>query len=167
MLKRIFLFFVIILFIFSFNLFSDDDECAPCPPGPGNPGNDNADETLSFSDENGNRFYFITPDVLIYKRGYYEVYKNPKYGEKENALTDLNNSGETLLKSGRILIIPSGGLFGKENDTTLKLALEQYVSLGGTLVVFAQQYGSHIENVVPGGESIKVYGWREDQRVSS
>ena len=127
-LKKFFIILVCFFTFFTFFLRSEDD--CNCCPKKGNPGNDNADETLSYSDENGNRFYFITPDVLIYKRGYYEVYKKPKYGEKENALTDLNNSGETLLKSGRILIIPTGALFSVENDSTLKHVLEQYVSLG-------------------------------------
>jgi hypothetical protein len=43
---------------------------------------DTPGDNFSFSDSNGNRFYFITPDVLIYRRGNYEVYENSNYGEK-------------------------------------------------------------------------------------
>jgi len=70
-----------------------------------------------------------------------------------------------MAKTNPVLIIPSGKLMEHQNDLSLKETLRQYVSNGGTIVVFAQQYGKQVENIVPipDGEKLKVYGWREDQ----
>ncbi|HLP44629.1 MAG TPA: hypothetical protein VK469_01705, partial [Candidatus Kapabacteria bacterium] len=78
---------------------------------------------------------------------------------------DANNTTEKLLQVTPFVIIPSGGLMSMQNDSTFKYILEQYVNRGGTIIVFAQQYGAHVESVVPiaEGESLKTYGWREDQ----
>ena len=45
------------------------------------------------------------------------------------------------------------------------MVLEEYVRLGGTVLVLAQQYGEDIDGVVPvpEGQSLRSYGWREDQ----
>jgi len=51
-----------------------------------------------------------------------------------------------LLKISPVLVIPSGGFYGKENDTLLKIVLREYVSSGGNIVVFTQQYGAHTDN---------------------
>ncbi len=73
-------------------------------------------------------------------------------------------TAENLLKNSPLLVIPCGGLYGRENDSLLKIVLGEYVRMGGTVLVFAQQYDSHIDNVmpVPEGESLKTYGWRQD-----
>ena len=183
MLKKVALFIFCILTLSLINITSDnnrrcpncclkkpDKECCDEMPGlsicnPGNPGGDAADDNFCFSNGTSNRFYFITPDILINKRGYYQPYLNPTFGKQENAITDLEDSGDTLFKSGRILIIPTGALFSSKNSTTFKNILSQYVSQGGTIIVFDQQYGSHIDDIVPipEGVSLKSYGWREDQ----
>lgn len=145
----------------------DPEGCQKKPPDdkkrPG-PGGDNADDRYSFS-EGIVREYNLAPEAVIFTDGYWQDALKLYGGLKFNG----DNAAEQLFKSTPFLIIPSGGLFSKENDTTLKLALEQYVARGGTIVVFCQQYGSHIENVVPipEGESLKVYGWRQDQRILS
>jgi len=148
-------------------LSSDDDECDPeCPGGGkvGSPGGDAADDRYSFS-EGIVREYNLAPEAVIFTDGYWQdalkLYGGLKF--------DGDNAAEQLLEATPFLVIPSGGLFSKEQDSTFKAILEKYVSLGGTIIVFAQQYGSHIENVVPipEGESLKVYGWRESQSISS
>jgi hypothetical protein len=67
--------------------------------------------------------------------------------------------------SPRFLVIPYGSLSSRENETILKTALEQWLKDGGTVIVFAQQYGSNIDKMmpVPDGEGLHSYGFREDQ----
>lgn len=60
-----------------------------------------------------------------------------------------------------ILIIPSGGLFGLSSSPSFRAKLEQYVSRGGTLIVFSQQHGGEY-GALPGG-GVGGYGWLEDQ----
>ncbi len=164
--KRFFLnIFLMSVFVFmSYSLIAADDICEPPPPEPGSPGNDNADERYSYSS--------FSKGILNYE-GIGSLYildtVNSRLAEK--LLKKYCNNICFVDIGGSIkpdfLIIPTGALFSVENDTTLKHVLEQYVNAGGTIIVFAQQYGSHVENVVPipEGESLKVYGWREDQRV--
>ncbi|MGD2088478.1 MAG: N-acetylmuramoyl-L-alanine amidase, partial [Candidatus Aminicenantes bacterium] len=70
-----------------------------------------------------------------------------------------------MVKKHPVMILPGGSLAGKENDSTLKQVLKQYVENNGTLIVFGQQFGDHLDqlNLFPGGESISSYGFREDQ----
>lgn len=77
----------------------------------------------------------------------------------------MKESLEILRNSGKVLLIPSGAFIGKAVDSFLKIILDEYVKSGGNIIVFAQQFGSHFDNVVPvpEGESLKSYGWREDQ----
>jgi methionine-rich copper-binding protein CopC len=125
--------------------------------------NDNADDNFSYSTDNGNRFYFITPDVLIYRKGHYEVYENNNLGENEDAFTDMKNSAEVLLNSGKVIIFPTGSLFGKDNDSTFKTILHEYVQKGGNIIVFGQQFGRFVDAVLPknDGDVLRSYGWRE------
>ncbi|MCX6556062.1 MAG: hypothetical protein NTW95_01290 [Candidatus Aminicenantes bacterium] len=71
----------------------------------------------------------------------------------------------SMVEKHPILIIPTGLLIQYENDSVFKIKLEQYVKNGGTVIVLAQQYGSHYEKVVPlpEGSSLSALGWREDQ----
>lgn len=59
-----------------------------------------------------------------------------------------------------VLLIPSGGLFGLENDAAFRARLEEYARQGGTIVAFAQQHGYEYA-ALPGGE-VNGYGWNED-----
>ncbi|RZB29496.1 MAG: hypothetical protein AEth_01131 [Candidatus Argoarchaeum ethanivorans] len=59
-----------------------------------------------------------------------------------------------------ILIIPSGGFFGIDSLPSFNSKLENYVSDGGTLIVFSQQHGYEFD-AVPGDWC--GYGWAEDQ----
>jgi len=47
------------------------------------------------------------------------------------------------------LIIPSGQFIGDEDSMIVKEAIKTYVENGGTIVVLAQQYGSHFEKLLP------------------
>ncbi|MCG2783232.1 MAG: hypothetical protein L6243_06555, partial [Candidatus Altiarchaeales archaeon] len=59
-----------------------------------------------------------------------------------------------------ILVIPSGGLYGLESSPSFRNKLEQYVSKGGTIFTFSQQYGYEY-SALPGG--LAGFGWEEDQ----
>ena len=67
---------------------------------------------------------------------------------------------EELLVYQKVLIIPSGALFGLDNSTILMDRLEEYTRLGGTVICMAQQHG-YDYRALPGG--IEGYGWVEDQ----
>ena len=137
------------------SLFADDTRCEPlfnyiipkkdcysdpeCPEGSKGgghgPGGDNADDRYSFS-EGIVREYNLAPEAVIFTDGYWQdalkLYGGLKF--------DGDNVAEQLLESTPFLVIPSGGLFAKEQDSTFKAILEKYVSLGGTIIVFCQQY---------------------------
>jgi len=82
MLKRILFILVSGLFIFSLSISADDSQSCKLRPPDSGPGKDSGDDNMSLSDGNSNRFYFITPDILVFEEGYYEVYENPDYGKK-------------------------------------------------------------------------------------
>ena len=180
---KIILFTIIILLSFNSNYnFAEEPECESCETKPSKeccdqtpwlsicdrPANDTPDDNFSYSEGNINdTIYFYMPDALIYREGEFEIYKNfiNKDKDKGVAFANLDVNASTLIKSGKLLILPTGALIGKENDSTLKYILDEYVKLGGTIIVFAQQHGDDFDKVVPipDGEILKSYGWREDQ----
>jgi hypothetical protein len=60
-----------------------------------------------------------------------------------------------------ILILPSGSLFGLENSSLTRARLETFVKNGGTIIVFSQQHGDDYY-ILPRGDEMRSYGWRED-----
>ncbi len=79
---------------------------------------------------------------------------------------------EALLQSEKgkkVIIIPSGGLYGLEKSEVFKTSLDEYVKQGGTLIVFGQQHGYEFSVLpVPQEEDgtfrqVTGYGWSEDQ----
>ena len=69
----------------------------------------------------------------------------------------------------KLIIIPSGGLFGLENSEVFRASLDEYVKQGGTLIVLGQQHGYEF-SVLPVPQeadgtyrTVKGYGWSEDQ----
>jgi uncharacterized repeat protein (TIGR01451 family) len=61
----------------------------------------------------------------------------------------------------KVLVVPSGGLYGLDSLASFKSDLAQYVEGGGKLVVFSQQHGYEY-GVLPGGE-VGGFGWIEDE----
>ena len=59
-----------------------------------------------------------------------------------------------------VLLIPSGGLYGLDNDAVFRARLEEYTRQGGVIIAFAQQHGYEYA-ALPGGE-VNGYGWNED-----
>ncbi|HLP46031.1 MAG TPA: hypothetical protein VK469_08795, partial [Candidatus Kapabacteria bacterium] len=114
----------------------------------------------------GQRFtsYSYYPDILIYNKFNY-----PELPGLLNNYNDFSNIHDyvhdSFSNNHRLLIIPSGELMGDENSEIIKEAFRQFVESGGTLLVLSQQYDVQVENLVPvpEGESLKSYGWRQDQ----
>ena len=145
---------------FLFALPADNDTCSPQPPAEESrgPGNDHGDDLLSYS-KAVIKEYNLAPEAVIYTNGYYKEALRLFGGLK----FDGNNPAQELIKTTPFLVIPSGGLFGKENDFIFKEFLKEYVKLGGTIVVFAQQQGFHFDEIlpIPEGEKMKSVGlWR-------
>ncbi|MBU1580757.1 MAG: hypothetical protein KJ754_15115, partial [Bacteroidetes bacterium] len=150
-----------ILFLISFFVTTGLFGACPLPPPMQGPGGDTPDDNYSYT--SGNVDYQVGKFGEIYVfdifqresvRSFFKQYSKEVFfvGVGGNSIPNL-------------VIVPTGGLFGLEDDLIFKTSLQEYVRLGGTVIVFAQQYGSHIDNVVPipEGESLHTYGWREDQ----
>jgi hypothetical protein len=129
------------------------EDCPQKPP-------DHQDDNFSFSTGSEVNEYKLAPEALIYKGGFYHEAVNLFGG----LIWDGENSAEELLRTSKVLIIPSGAMYSRENDSTLKNILEEYVRLGGSLIILCQQYGSNY-SVIPKNaeEPLKAYGWRESQ----
>jgi hypothetical protein len=66
-----------------------------------------------------------------------------------------------LAEDQKILLVPSGGLYGTAGSADLKARLQAFVEAGGTLIVLAQM----LNILIPArlGEVARLYalGWRE------
>ncbi len=103
-----------------------------------------------------------TPDVALLRTGFYETLTGVlSFFTEPSTWYDPDFDPASLSANHPILIIPSGGLIGLSNSQIFRSKLEDYVSRGGTLIVFAQQNGYDYQ-VLPGG-SVSGYGWAEDQ----
>ncbi|MEW6558167.1 MAG: hypothetical protein AB1349_12605 [Elusimicrobiota bacterium] len=81
-------------------------------------------------------------------------------------LVDYNFNLSEILPRIKVLIIPSGGLYGLGDVESFRKNLSDYVSNGGTLICFAQQHGYDF-NALPRGNEVSAYGWQEDQSCQS
>jgi hypothetical protein len=168
--KVLLLLFFLLLFITP--QYMHGQVCDPqMPNDPTSPGNDHGDERYSFADREVEYSitFSVTPDVLILKSGYYKeaisliskfIYNINIFEGKEINSKDFETKP--------VLIIPSGGLYGKEHDAALKLVLAEYVRLGGNIIVYGQQANSHY-SILPGcsGTQLVGYGWGSDQSCYS
>ncbi len=62
-----------------------------------------------------------------------------------------------------VFVIPSGALCGSESSATLKSNIDQFVALGGTLIIFLEKHGSEYNSLPIPGQEIAGYSWLEDQ----
>jgi hypothetical protein len=161
----------ILLSIFcSINCLSqaNSDDC-PIPPPPGSgPGGDTPDENYSFNQgitSIGINYIFDNPRIAVFNRGSKDFCFSlvNKIGNGYVSVNERFNYS-ALIKEVNALVIPTGGLFGLENDSVFKTSLQEYVRLGGTVIFFANQYFSHYEKIVPipEGASLAGQGWQED-----
>jgi hypothetical protein len=121
--------------------------------------NDIPDDNYSFA-SGIVKEYNLDPEAVIFTRGYWEDALKLFGGLQ----FDGNNTAEKLLETTPYIIFPTGSLAPMQESTIFKHLVEQYVNLGGVIIIFAQQTGTEVEKLIPcpGGEKLKVYGWRED-----
>jgi ligand-binding sensor domain-containing protein len=167
--KILFLLFFLLLFITP--QYMHGQACdPPRPPDPRSPGNDHGDDRYSYADREVEYAvtFSVNPDVSILKSGYYK-----EAISLISKFIDINvfegkeiNSKDFGTKP--VLIIPSGGLYGKEHDAALKLILAEYVRCGGNIIALSQQADRHF-SILPGcrGTQLVGYGWASDQSCYS
>ena len=168
--KKIVLFLVLFCFISMSLCFpqSSSDRCND-PPPPGPPP-DKADDNYSFNLEGSQSttiptYFELYPFIGIFKNGNVEAMDNllEKFG-RGCLYVEKSFSPEVALKHINTLVIPTGGFFDFEKSAYLKLLLEQFVAQGGIIICFAQQETEDFDLLPrPMEESLKAYGWREDQ----
>jgi len=114
----------------------------------------------------GNTFILtLEPTAVVYTKGNFSgwIGKGSPLNREDFILSDLRDSKRSLSNIKVPIIIPSYALVTQENDLIFKARLEEFVKRGGNIIVFDQQYGRHVEKIVPipKGQRLKVYGWRE------
>jgi hypothetical protein len=63
----------------------------------------------------------------------------------------------------RILVLPTGSLYGLRADSTEHMELEEFVQQGGVIVCFTQPYGDDFSALpVPQGEELLAAGFKQD-----
>ena len=104
--------------------------------------NDVADDNYSFA-SGIVKEYNLDPEAVIFTRGYWEDALKLFGGLQ----FDGNNTAEKLLETTPYLIFPTGSLAPMQESTIFKHLVEQYVSLGGVIIIFASQYRSEERRV--------------------
>ena len=135
----------IALMIGSRSVVLGQEACAPEPPDGGSvtgsgPAGDKPDDNYSFSSGTVREFNLF-PNAVVLTEGYWQQALKLYGGLK--AVPEF--TANALLQSTPFLIVPTGGFFSFENDATFKIILQEYVRLGGTIIVFGQQFGSQID----------------------
>ncbi|MGC1123328.1 MAG: FG-GAP-like repeat-containing protein [Candidatus Methanofastidiosia archaeon] len=145
--------------------FPDEYEFFPVPPGEDHPDDFNgvlchSMEGLSY--DSSDYYEILDYGISILDRGYsigsYRILASLRYPSYPLRLFF---SPFEVSEELPILVLPSGSLFGLENSFLTKTLLELYVENGGTLIVFSQQHGEDYQ-ILPRGDEIYGYGWRED-----
>jgi len=160
---------ILLLFILLSSLlcFSQDIPDG-CKPPSSTPGNDNPDESFTVGNSLAGAipsYFDAFPFVGIFLKGY--------HGSTDVLLTRLKRGcfyvkeefdSTAVLDRVKVLVIPTGGLYGMEQSEIFKAVLGEYVRNGGTLIVFAQQHGHDFSALPsPDEKPLECYGWREDQ----
>lgn len=168
----------LLFFIFSPTIYAQNCSEERCVDGkcviiPRNdlPGCDTPDDNFSVNNvvPQITGYNYQYPDLITFLHGYHEDFSllvdKLKKGE---AFTDITSFAGDLLGSSRLLVIPSGGLYGLDNSKIFKALLDEFVKQGGVLLVFAQQHGYEF-SVLPVPQEadgttrpVTGYGWAED-----
>ncbi|MCP4151696.1 MAG: hypothetical protein GY757_28390, partial [bacterium] len=143
------------------------DICEPPPPGPPP---DNADDNFSYNLSGSSISDF---PLYVDSLSTIAVFENGNREKMTNLLGQFHRSHlvvgknfylENILSKVKMIIIPTGGLFGLEDSAHVKLLLEQFVARGGNLLVFAQQDSDDYDILpLPEGSLLQAYGWRNSQ----
>ncbi len=104
------------------------------------------------------------PDLAILANGFSGSLQMMLYKMGEPYTLVETSFSPDIVQNHPVLIVPSAGLYGLNGSSVLKTQLDEYVKVGGTLIVFAQQHGYEFEVLpTPDGKPISGYGWTEDQ----
>jgi tripartite motif-containing protein 71 len=108
-------------------------------------------------------------DVGILDNGFSQEMATLIAKTKESTVTISPEALTSATRDKKIIVVPSGGLYGMEKSEFLKASLDEYVKNGGTLIVFGQQHGYEF-SVLPVPQeadgtykTVGGYGWSEDQ----
>lgn len=127
-------------------------------PGCDHPDDNESEDTVS-DDSSVNTAISADSELSVLTSGFFTSLLKFAGDNNESISSVEPVLSEELLKNKKVLIIPSGGLYGLDNSPSIRNSLETFVSGGGVLVVFSQQYGKEYE-AIPGG--LKGYGWDQD-----
>jgi hypothetical protein len=112
----------------------------------------------------------LAADIAIIANGFYEQAVALMNRNKEPVNLLSIDFDPSIVQDHPVLLIPTAGLAGFEQSAILKAKFEEYVRLGGTLVVFAQQLGHHwnilpvpVDPVTGEPETLSGYGYQQDQ----
>lgn len=166
----------IFILLMSVPQYSSASTCDIKPPSATSPspGGDHPDDTYAVDSgffREGTAPFTSDPSVVTFQSGYArELTSFIDAYRKVEVKTDATSTALQLLNSTPLLVIPSGGLYGYENSAFFKATLAEFVSKGGTLIVFAQQHGYDF-SIIPSppdpvtGEPkpLSAFGWSEDQ----
>jgi len=182
MVKKIVFFLILICLVGVFLCFpqSSSDDCKD-PPDTGSdteskeePSPDTPDDNYSFNLA-GNKRVGISnyserfPFIGILKNGNVIAMDTLLERIERGCLYVENDfNPEKTLEITKLLVVPSGGFTGFGKSAYLKILLEQFVRNGGTIICFAQQ-DSDDYSLIPfvEKETLKAYGWRQDQSCYS
>jgi uncharacterized membrane protein/streptogramin lyase len=112
----------------------------------------------------------FSADVAVLENGFYEQSVALMNKNKEPVHLLSADFDPTIAQDHPVMLVPTAGLAGFEQSEILKTKLEEYVRLGGTLVVLAQQLGHHW-NILPTPDDpvtgepkpVSGYGYQQDQ----
>lgn len=107
---------------------------------------------------------FAGPDIAVLKAGHFEAWQGLLSDLKEPWVFVEPQDIAALIKTKRILIIPSGGLYGLSSSEFFRAGLSAFIRQGGAILCFSQQRGEDFAGLpVPAGASmITGIGWAED-----
>ena len=139
-------------------------KCKKLPPATP-PGKDHPDETKGISPilTSASIVFSKISDTALWKKGYWrEGGKLLNFLRREAAAVEADQSPLNMDPAAKVWILPTGSLYGEEENEALRLSLEEYVKNGGIVLVFPQQHGSDYSVLpTPSGHPIVAYGWRE------
>lgn len=152
--------FLILVTFLNPSFIGADEGCESCPPKMDTPGRDHADDNHAVSD-------FISSYTGGTGKGTISILKTGYWKAAEQLFVNFSDNINLVEITGNswpdFVVLPSGALFGKRNDSTFKYALEQYVSQGGTILCFVQQDKNDYILPVPEGSQLQAEGWRNIQ----
>ena len=123
-----------------------------CPQDPDHPDDFQSFSTWKSGSEYQAKYVTAKPEVALLKSGFWSMMEDLLGYNKISVLfVEKNFNPDKLLEHVNVLVVPTGGFTNQSNNEALRVALERFVSLGGTLVVMTQPTAADWR-LLPGGE---------------